>query len=117
MENNKVIKGVATGAGLVALVAAAAGMYFLYGSKDSVKNRKKVKSWMLQAKGEVLEQLENLSEVNEDVYKKIVKEVSDKYQALKSIDQEDVMEFMDELKGHWKNIAKELSKKPKKSKK
>jgi hypothetical protein len=48
------------GAGIAAGVAAAAlGAYFLYGSKDAKKNRAKVKGWMLKARGEVLEQLEN----------------------------------------------------------
>ena len=39
---------------------AAAGTYFLYGSKDAKKNRKAVKSWALKAKAEVLEALEKV---------------------------------------------------------
>ena len=102
---NNFIKGAAAGAGIV---AAVAGTYFLYGSKNAGKNRKKVRSWMLKARGEILEQLENLSEVNENAYHKIVKEVSDKYRALKNIDKKDIAEFADELKSHWKNIAEEI---------
>ena len=54
-------KGMGTGAkvsigvGVSTAVLAAAGGYFLYGSKNAAKNRKQVKSWALKAKAEVLE--------------------------------------------------------------
>lgn len=102
---NKIAKGVVVGAGIAAVIA---GTYFLYGAKDSVKNRKKVKAWMFKAKGEILEQLENLSEVSEEKYHKIVKEVSEKYKTAKKLEEKEVAEFIDELKGHWENIAEEL---------
>src|SRR3954468_14149215 len=94
--------GTLIGAALAAVAAAAAGTYFLYGSKNAPKNRKMVKAWSLKAKGEILEKLEKLSDVNEAVYHKIVKEVADKYQTMKKIDKKDMMEFVDELKKHWK---------------
>ncbi len=102
-------KEVLTGVALAAVVAAAAGAYFLYGSKKAKQHRKQVKGWMLKARGEVLEKLEKLKEVNEEIYQKVVNEVSNKYEALKSIDKEDVMEFAKELKSHWKSIAKEIA--------
>lgn len=105
MKNNSIVKELALGVGVAAIVA---GTYFLYGASDAPKNRRKVKAWMFRAKGEILEQLENLSEVSEDAYYKIVEKVSKKYQALKKLDKKDVAEFVDELKDHWKNIAKEL---------
>ena len=98
----------AMGAGLAAMAAAAAGAYFLYGAPDSSKNRKKVKAWTLKAKGEVLERLEKMKDVNEQVYHKAIDEVSKKYEALKSIDKKDVQEFVKELKKHWKGISKEI---------
>jgi hypothetical protein len=96
---------------VAAAVAAIAGAYFLYGSKNAPKNRKKVKAWSLKAKGEVLEKLEKLSDVNEQIYHKIVDEVSEKYQKMKNIDQKDIAEFIKELKSHWKKIEKEIKKK------
>ena len=57
-ENHSPAEKVGLGIGLTAAAVAAAGAYFLYGSKDANKNRKTVKSWMLKAKAEVLEQLE-----------------------------------------------------------
>ena len=107
-KNNSVAKGVAVGAGLAVLTAAAAGAYFLYGSKNAKKNRKQVKSWSLKAKGEILERLENLSEVNQAVYESIVKEVTDKYQTLKNLTPEDAIEFAGELKNYWTHISKEI---------
>jgi len=107
-KKNNIAKDVLIGTGLAAMVAAAAGVYFLYGSKNAKNNRKMVRAWSLKAKGEVLEKLENLKEVNEQVYHKIVDEVSGKYKALKSIDKKDIEEFVHELKSHWKNIAKEV---------
>ena len=68
-----------------------------------------MKGWMLKAMGEVLEKLEGLSEVSEQVYHKIVREVADKYQAAKNIDKKDIEEFVKELKSHWKSIAKEIT--------
>src|SRR3989338_6365228 len=108
-KKNNLAKEVLVGTGLVAVVAAAAGAYFLYGSKNAKQHRKQVKSWTLKAKGEVLEKLEKLKEVNEEIYHKVVNEVSKKYQAVKSIDKKDVEELVRELKSHWKSIAKEVA--------
>lgn len=94
--------------GLAALAAVAAGGYFLYG-KDGAKNRKKVKGWMLKAKGEVLEKVEKLKEVSEPEYRKVVDAVAAKYSAVKSIDPVEVQQMAKELHGHWKNIKKSLS--------
>src|SRR4051812_25733274 len=107
-KKNNLAKDVMIGAAVVALAAAAAGTYFLYGSKNAVQNRKKVKAWSLKAKAEVLEKLEKLKDVNEEVYQKIVEQVSEKYQNLKDIDPKEVQAFAKELKGHWRAIAKDI---------
>lgn len=108
-KKHNIGKDVLVGVGLAAIVAAAAGAYFLYGSKDAKKHRKQVKAWTLKAKGEILEKLENLKEVNEEIYHKVVNQVADKYRTLKSIDKADVVEFTNELKSHWKGISKEIA--------
>ena len=56
--NPSTSKKVKLGIGLTAAALAAAGTYFLYGSGGAEKNRTKVRSWMLKAKAEVLEALE-----------------------------------------------------------
>lgn len=105
---------VALGTGLAALaVAGIAGAYFLYG-KDGAKNRKKISSWMIKAKGEALEKIEKLKEVNEDAYNLAVDAVTKKYSALKHITPEEIAQFSKEMKGHWKSIKSHLAPKVKK---
>jgi hypothetical protein len=102
---------IAYGVGLAALAAATAGAYFLYGTKKGAKTRKEIKGWMLKAKGEILEKMEDLKDISEDAYKKIVDEIGAKYKAVKNIDGQDLENFTKELKTHWKDIKKEIDKK------
>lgn len=104
---------VAIGAGLAAVAAFAAAGFFLYG-KDGAKNRKKVKGWMLKAKGEILEGVEKLKDVTEEEYAMIVNKVGAKYKAVKNIDPAEVDTMMKELHGHWKSIKKSITPAPKK---
>lgn len=100
---------VALGLGIVGLAAAGiAGAYFLYG-KDGAKNRKKVKGWMLKAKGEVLEKIEKAKDLSEDYYHTAIDAVAEKYGKGKDITPEDIQAFAKDLKKHWKDIKKELA--------
>lgn len=110
MKNHIIAKTILTASGAITLLGSIAGVYFLYGSKNAHKNRKKVKSWSLKARGEILEQIENLTEMTQETYHKIIQEVSDKYKVLKNISQEEISEFVEELKCHWENISKEINK-------
>lgn len=108
IKNKAGIGGVMAGVGLVA-VASVASAYFLYGSKEAAKNRKKAKGWMLKAKGEVIEGIEKLKSIDETTYNNLVEKVSEKYKKIKSIDISDVEGLTKELKGHWKNLKKEIT--------
>lgn len=109
------IMPVVIGTGLAAVAAAAAaGTFFLYGSKHASRHRRLVKAWSLKARGEVLERMEKLSEINEEAYHKAITEVASRYKTLKNVDQKDVAAFVDELKSHWKDIAKEVTRSAKK---
>jgi len=100
--------------GLVALAAAtAAGAYFLYGSKNASKNRKKIKGWTLKAKGEVLEKMEAMKNIDEANYKRIVDTVATKYKKLKTVSTKEAESLAKELKAQWKEIHKEVSPKKK----
>lgn len=101
------------GVGLAAVAALAAGGYFLYG-KDGAKNRKKIRSWMLKAKGEVLEGVEKMKNVSEAEYNIVVNKVASKYQAFKNVDPKEFDDMVRELRGHWKNIKKSITATPKK---
>lgn len=101
---------------LAALAAAAAGTYFLYG-KHGAKNRKKIKGWMLQAKGEILDRMEKMKDVSEDSYRQVVDNVKKKYQAVKNVDPAELEQMVKELKGHWTSIKKQISSAPAKKSK
>lgn len=103
------------GFGLALVAATAAAGYFLYGSKDGARNRKIVKGWMLKAKGEVLENIEKLKNVDEEDYNKIIDKVSAKYAKIKSLDSNEVYALMDDMRRHWKRIQKDIEPKAKKA--
>lgn len=90
--------------GLTATAVAAAGAYFLYGSEDAKQNRKKVKSWMLKAKAEVLESLEQAQDMTEEEYDKLIDSVSSAYSRLKDASKADIATFKREMKEHWAGI-------------
>lgn len=95
------------GIGIALAAAAAAGIYFLYGSKDAKKNRKVITGWALKAKGEVLEKMEQVKgEITEENYHLIVDGVMNKYRKLKSEHGADIDDLVKDLKSHWKNIKK-----------
>ncbi|MFA5830839.1 MAG: hypothetical protein WC878_03355 [Candidatus Paceibacterota bacterium] len=97
-------------------IAGMAGAYFLYGQgQQSVKNRKKIKSWMLKAKGEALEKLEKVKSLDEESYHKIMDGIAEKYGKVKDVDPEEVKALVQDLKKHWKNMMKDMQ--PKKKKK
>ncbi len=103
---------VGVGVGLTAAAVAAAGAYFLYGSKNAAKNRKAVKSWALKAKAEVLEKLENAKEMTQEEFQEMVTNVAGAYSAVKSASKAEVKAFKDEMMESWKAIEKTA--KPKK---
>jgi hypothetical protein len=97
---------VGIGIGLSTAAVAAAGAYFLYGSKSAAKNRKVVKSWALKAKAEVLEKLEDAQEMTQVEYDQLIKSVSGAYTGAKNASKKDLIEFSKEMKDHWKQIEK-----------
>lgn len=97
---------VGLGVGLTAAAAAAAGAFFLYGAKNSEKNRKKVKSWMLKAKGEVLEALEKGGQITEDEYRSLVKAATGAYASVQKASTGEMKEFKNEMEDHWKKLQR-----------
>jgi hypothetical protein len=110
MANNNNGKGMSTakkaeiGAGVAAGVAAAAiGAYLLYG-KNGTKNRKAIKGWMLKAKGDILEQVENMQTVTESGYQDIVNNVIANYRGAKNVSKPELMALAADARKHWKVI-------------
>ena len=118
VKRKKPVKDGSSGLGIAALAAAtAAGVYFLYGSKGAAKNRKKVKGWMLKARGEVVEKMEKCKNVDKKDYEAIVDTVAKKYKKLKTVNTKEMSDLAQELKGQWSHISNETKKKPAKKKK
>lgn len=93
------------GVGLTTAAVAAAGAYFLYGSKDAPKNRKTVKSWALKAKGEVLEVLEKAEKITEDEFSALVDTVVGTYGKAQKLSKKDLSDFKKEMGENWNGLV------------
>lgn len=92
--------------GITAAAVAAAGTYFLYGSKYAEKNRKKVKSWMLKAKAEALDKLEEAQHMSREEYEQMIEAIAATYASVKDASKGDLNAFKKEMKEHWAMIEK-----------
>lgn len=106
-------QAIGLGVGITAAVAAAAGGYFLYGSKNAAKNRKAVKSWALKAKAEVLEGIEKAKDMSQAEYEQLVETVVGTYLTAKSASKNELNDFKKEMKSHWSGLVKSAA--PKKT--
>lgn len=102
-------KALEVGIGIAAagIAAAAAGAYLLTG-KQGQKNRKKISSWAVKAKKDIVTELKSAQKVSKQTYNDTVKNVLAKYKQLKNVDPKELQSLMVEAQGHWNNIAAEL---------
>ena len=101
----KETKMVGAGIGLAAL--AAAGAYFLRGKRGE-KNREMVKGWALELKGEVLEKMVHLKDVNQQAYDELVEETAKRFGRVKRVSASELEHITGELKNAWTHIGKQL---------
>lgn len=99
-----------------AVAALAAGAYFI-GTKDGKKQVKKINGWMLKVKGDVLEKMEAIRNIDEEKYHKILETVSEKYGKLKQVNKAELDVLIKDLKSHWIKIKKDINGSKKKSSK
>ncbi|OGG85732.1 hypothetical protein A2392_02995 [Candidatus Kaiserbacteria bacterium RIFOXYB1_FULL_46_14] len=115
MAKSKKAVGVSTGekvgigVALTTAAVAAAGAYFLYSSPNAAKNRKKVKGWMLKAKGEMLEVLEKAGKMTAEEYQQALDAVAAGYSHLQNASKADIAEFKKEMMSNWQKIAKQAA--------
>ena len=95
------------GAGIGVAALAALGTYFLYGKRGE-KNRQLIAGWVLKMKGEVMQKVEEVKEINEAEYYKIVDEVSARYARLGKVSADELKHLSEDLKIAWKHMSKEL---------
>ncbi len=101
--------GKVIGAGFGIAAIAALGTYFLYGKKGA-QNRAKISGWMLKMKGEVLEKVEKVKDLNEKEYYEIVDEVTARYAKLGKVGAQELKHLTGELRGAWAHLSRELAK-------
>ena len=94
------------GVGLTTAAVAAAGAYFLYGSKSAPKNRKKVKGWALKAKGEVLEALEKADKITQGEFNNLVEGAVKTYSKVEKLSKSELDEFKKEMGDNWNGLVK-----------
>lgn len=99
-------KIVALGASVAALGAAT---YYFFGPEGK-KHQKNFKGWMIKMKADIIEKIESTEEVTENVYHKIVDEVSGAYIKAGKVSKEEVDLYADILKKQWKNIVQSTKK-------
>jgi hypothetical protein len=99
------------GAGIGLAALAAAGAYFLYGERG-LKNREAIEGWALRMKGEVLEKLEKLKNVNQKAYNELVDETALRYGRTKRVSASELKHITGELKNAWSHISAQLKSDP-----
>lgn len=95
------------GAGIGLAALAAAGTYFLYGKKGS-KSRETIEGWALQLKGEVLEKMEKLQDINQQAYNELVDDTVERYGRVKKVGASELKHIAEDLKNAWTHIGKQL---------
>lgn len=94
--------------GLGTAAAIAAGSYYLYGTKYGAKNRRKLRGWMLKMKGEVMDKLEGLNDIDQTRYYNAVDSVVSRYAKMKKVDTNELYSLAKDLKRHWKSIKTDV---------
>ena len=91
-----------------ALAAGAAASYYFYGPKSKA-NRRKIKSWTLKAKGDLLAKVERMKAVDAAKYAVLVDQVVNRYKKMKDVSTKEAEDFRRELKKQWKEIEKDMA--------
>ena len=92
---------------MVLAAIAAAATYFLTGKRGQ-DNREKIAVWTLKMKGELLEKMRKMKEVNEEAYYKLVDEIVPHYQRVGRVSVSEMKHLTKELKSAWAHISKQL---------
>ena len=95
------------GAGLALAAVAAAAAYFLTGRRGR-DNREKIAVWTLKMKGEVLEKMKKMKEINKEAYYALVDEAAARYERVGRVGATELKHLTEELKGAWTHIIRQL---------
>lgn len=102
-KNKMGVGGVIAAATAITTLVAGA---FLMTGKRGEKNRNLMRGWAIQAKGEVLEELEKVKDVTQDKYLEIVDSVIKRYKSSKKASEKELSKLSKELRAYWTDISK-----------
>lgn len=91
-----------------ATMAAAAGTYYLYGSKKASAHRRNVGAWMRKAEREIVREakrLKNKAYTDQNI-KRVIKEVAKRYEMARSLDPKDVKQFVAAVQKSWNDAGR-----------
>lgn len=95
--------GKIVGAGLIgAAIGAIAAM--LMSPKSGKENRDKMRFWMYRMNKEVKNRVADSKDVTQDKYNQLVDEVSDRYRKMRFIKENELDDFVSDLKERWERI-------------
>lgn len=110
------LEAVEIGAGVLAAVAAAgAAGYYFYGSKNAKKHRAATSKWAKGLKADVVREAKKLKKLDEKAIAAIVDQAAKAYKGLDDVTPGDLRGAVNELKGNWSAIRKELGSSGKKA--
>ncbi len=96
--------------GVGAAAAATAAAYWFYGSKDAASHRKSARSWMLKARGEVLEAVDRTikkaGELDKEAYMSIVGGVLKRYKKVAGVKSSEILQMTRDMKAAWQHMQK-----------
>lgn len=98
-NNNTLIAGAIAG-----VIAAATAGYLLFGPNGE-SNRKKINDWMIDAKNEIVSQLQKAKAATKEEFGDVIDSVMEQYTEAKEITVHDAREFRDELLESWDDLA------------
>ncbi len=90
-----------------ATMAAAAGAYYLYGSKKAAAHRRAVNAWMRRAEREIVHEAKRLKNAayTDATIKKVINHVAQRYEAARDLNPDDVKNFVSAVQKSWSNAG------------
>lgn len=95
-------------AAAAAVAAAVAGAYFFTQTKQGKKAAATMRGWAVRARGEVMERLEKMRNIDRKEYFEAIDNVLAKYSKARDVSKRELADLRKELRAKWDKIVKEL---------
>lgn len=102
---SKKAKGFAAAAAVATVVA---GAYFFTQTKQGKKAASTMRGWAVRARGEIMERIEKMRNMDRHEYFAAIDNVLAKYSKARDVSKRELTDLRKELRAKWDRIAKEL---------